>query len=137
MNSPNKKFTHKSSWNLQDFEAIAIAEQDTHFADLQADRQRGFDLAHAPLAPHHNTLQRSAMAPHLDLPSLNFGWPRLSFLLRETFDFYDAFVRGEEITVPIPRPYRDYIDWLQQQNFGKAEKFWRGTLTASQRQRHC
>ena len=121
----------KLPWNLQDFEAIAIAEQDTHFADLlQADRQRGFDLAHAPL--WRLTVVRYSEAQwrliwtyhHSILDGRAFP-----FLLRETFEFYDAFVRGEEITVPIPRPYRDYIDWLQQQNFGKAEKFWRHTLS--------
>ena len=53
---------------------------------------------------------------------------RLFTLLREVFAFYEAFRSGTELELPLPRPYRDYIDWLQQQDFSKAEPFWRQTL---------
>ena len=44
------------------------------------------------------------------------------------FALYEAFRNGSELGLPLPRPYRDYIDWLQQQEFSKAEPFWRQKL---------
>ena len=49
-------------------------------------------------------------------------------LQREVFAYYEAFLRDEDITRPQPRPYRDYIDWLQQQDFREDESFWRQRL---------
>src|SRR6185503_10224857 len=33
-----------------------------------------------------------------------------------------------DLDLPNPRPYRDYIAWLQQQDLASAEKYWRETL---------
>ena len=49
-------------------------------------------------------------------------------ILREVFAHYDAFRAGTELRLTVPRPYRDYITWLQKQDFSKAEGFWRRIL---------
>ena len=55
------------------------------------------------------------------------GWST-SVVLKEAFTFYDALCQGEKAHFEQPRPYRDYIAWLQQQDMPKAEEFWRQTL---------
>ncbi len=52
----------------------------------------------------------------------------MSVLLKELFELYEAFCRGEQLHLELSRPYRDYIAWLKQQDLAKAEKFWRETL---------
>ena len=47
---------------------------------------------------------------------------------REVYAYYQAFLRNEDIDWPRPRPFRNYIDWLQQQDFRGHESFWRRTL---------
>ena len=49
-------------------------------------------------------------------------------ILREVFSYYEAFVAGTELGLERPRPYRDYIGWLQNQDFSKSETFWRRAL---------
>lgn len=117
-------------WQEQDWRAVPPGEREQRIADfLGADRRRGIDLARAPL--FRLTLLRYAES------EFRFIWTShhsvlegRSYLLalRELFSFYEAFREGSEITLPQPRPYRDYIAWLQQQDFSKDEAFWRDTL---------
>ena len=116
--------------DLQDWRGLLPAEQQRQLENyLDADRSRGFILSNAPLMrlaliqvaddayyfvwSHHHLL--------LD------GWST-SIVLKEAFTFYDAFCRGEKASFEQPRPYRDYIAWLQQQDMPKAEEFWRQSL---------
>jgi amino acid adenylation domain-containing protein len=117
-------------WEDQDWQGFAVTEREERFAALLgADRRRGFDLTNAPL--WRLTILRYGMAEwrliwtfhHTILEGRSYR-----LVLREVFAFYESFCRGEEPTLPVPRPYRDYIDWLQQQDFSKAETFWRQTL---------
>ena len=96
---------------------------------LQSERSRPFDLATAPLMrltvirmadnrwcfvwTHHHAV--------LD------GWS-LPLLLKEAFQFYEAFLNGRDLLMPSPRPYFDYIRWLRQQDAREAEAFWRTEL---------
>lgn len=117
-------------WEEQDWRDVPPGEKEKRLAVfLRSDRRRGFDMARAPLLRltlfhwddadsrliwtfHHALLDGRSFAP----------------ALREVFAFYEAFRRGEERNLPLPRPYRDYIDWLQQQDFSGSEAFWRQTL---------
>jgi len=40
----------------------------------------------------------------------------------------NATCEGRELNLERPRPYRDYIEWLQQQDMVEAELFWRDLL---------
>ena len=48
--------------------------------------------------------------------------------MKEVFELFSAFCRNEHLSLPLPRPYRDYIAWLQHQDLTEAERFWRETL---------
>jgi Condensation domain/AMP-binding enzyme len=117
-------------WQFLDWSAIAEAEQEARLAEfLKADRGRGFDLTHAPLL--RLTLLRGGEGNsrliftfhHALLDGRSFA-----LLIREVFTQYEAFRAGREVTLEPPRPYRHYIDWLQEQDFSKAEGFWRNAL---------
>jgi hypothetical protein len=117
-------------WEQQDWRGTADAEQDRRMADLlEADRRRGFDMARAPLL--RLTLVRCGEAKnrfiwtfhHAVLDGRSFA-P----ILRDVFSYYEAFRAGIELRLERPRPYRDYIGWLQNQDFSKSETFWRRAL---------
>lgn len=52
----------------------------------------------------------------------------MPLLLKEFLTFYNTFCQGHNLHLEKPRPYRDYIAWLQQQDLSEAEGFWRQTL---------
>lgn len=118
------------SWQQIDWRSLSNTQQKQQLETfLQADRDQGFDLKSAPLI-------RIALA-QLDEKAFQFilshhhlvldGWS-LSIVLDEVFSFYKAFCLGEELHLKRPRPYRDYIAWLHQQDLSAAESFWRCTL---------
>ena len=55
------------------------------------------------------------------------GWSG-SLVSRDITSFYQALSRGDDLRLPKPRPYRNYIAWLQQQDLASAEKYWREAL---------
>ena len=110
-------------------ELSASAQQSRLHAFLDADRRRGFELSRAPLlrlallrldADRHRLIWSRH---HLLLD----GWS-ISLLLKEVFILYEALCRNESAQLAQPRPYRDYISWLQGQPLAEAERFWREKL---------
>ncbi|WP_009631336.1 non-ribosomal peptide synthetase [Synechocystis sp. PCC 7509] len=55
------------------------------------------------------------------------GWAA-ALLLKEVFALYQAANRGEQLALAPACSYRNYINWLQQQNMQAAETFWRQAL---------
>src|SRR4029077_10404934 len=55
------------------------------------------------------------------------GWSR-AIVLGEVLSFYEALREGRELDPPQPAPFRQYISWLERQDLGAAETFWRRTL---------
>lgn len=118
------------SWEQQDWTSFTPAQQEENLETyLQSDRRRGFDLAHAPL--FRLLLARTSADTHQLVWTLAMmlldGWS-VPLLLEEVFQQYEAICRGEKITFERPRPYRDYLAWLQQQSLTEAEQFWRKRL---------
>jgi amino acid adenylation domain-containing protein len=114
----------------QDWRALAPDEQAERLERLLAeDRRRGFDLARPPLL--RLALCRLADARYQLVWSFHHllfdGWS-MPLVIQEVFAFYAAARRGEELQLPRPRPYRDFILWLQRQDMAAAEAFWRRTL---------
>ncbi|GAB4152072.1 MAG: hypothetical protein Fur0021_16520 [Candidatus Promineifilaceae bacterium] len=115
----------------QDCRHLSPTEQETHLQlFLQADRQRGFDLSKAPLVRlalfqiADDAYQAVATFHHI----IKDGWSG-PIILRDVLTFYEF--RGHSTAPPLlpsPRPYRDYIAWLQRQDTAQAEAFWRQTL---------
>ncbi len=117
-------------WKEHDWRGITDNAREKRYADfLCADRRRGFDMAEAPLS--RLTLLRYGAAESRFIWTIHHALldgRSFTIVLREMFALYEAFCRGEELVLPAPRPYRDYIDWLQQQDFHKDELFWRQKL---------
>jgi amino acid adenylation domain-containing protein len=114
----------------QDWCSLPAKEQQEQLqAYLQVDRQHGFQLNVAPLV-------RLALF-QIGESEYQFVWTfhhalldgrSLLIVLKEVFAFYDACCRGEDLYLAQPRPYRDHIQWLQQQDWSTAESFWRQLL---------
>ncbi|MBW4564790.1 MAG: amino acid adenylation domain-containing protein [Mojavia pulchra JT2-VF2] len=117
-------------WQQQDLSTIGFIEQQEQIEScLVAEREKDFEISQAPLMrlmlvqlaekhykfiwTHHHLL--------LD------GWSS-SLLLQELFNCYHALSQGKDLKLQKPRPYRDYIAWLQKQDLSKAENFWKQYL---------
>src|SRR5262249_44196951 len=119
---------------LEDWRGRPPAEQEGLVARfLQADRERGFDLALPPLL--RLALFRLADADWTFVWTVFHGvvdgrsaWA----VLIEAFAAYEAFCRGEEPAAPPVEPYRRYIDWLGEQDMAAAEAYWRRLLLGFQ-----
>ena len=97
---------------------------------LQRDRQRGFQFDEAPLmrlalfriARDH--YQCVWTFHHILLDGRSFP-----LILQELFAFYEALCSNQDLQLPQPRPYQDYIDWFHKQDFSSAENYWRSRLS--------
>ncbi|XYH97209.1 amino acid adenylation domain-containing protein [Sorangium sp. So ce1128] len=109
---------------------LAPAERDEALAALlSADRRAGFDLLKPPLM--RLTLVQLADDAFCFINShhhiLLDGWS-FAVLLREALVAYHALAGGTAPALPPPRPYREYLAWVQAQDEVAAERFWRGAL---------
>jgi amino acid adenylation domain-containing protein len=96
---------------------------------LEADRRRGFDLTKAPLM--RLTLFRFGERDHLlvwTFHHLLLDARGIGMVLKDVFSVYDATLRGEELELPEPRPYREFVEWLEKQDTRAAERYWRERL---------
>ncbi len=119
---------------IQDLCDLSSKTQKKQIADyIQQDRKKGFSLTEAPVMRF--TLFQ------LSEDNYQFIWTshhilldgRSRFLiLRELFTLYAGYCQNQEIELPEPHPYKEYIDWLQQQDFSKSELFWQKTLKGVQ-----
>ncbi|ARO86883.1 non-ribosomal peptide synthetase [Nitrosospira lacus] len=96
---------------------------------LDADRKQGFDLSKAPpmriflIRTGDNQFEFVWSHHH----ALLDGWS-VPILFSELGDFYDAIQRGVRHEPPPPRPYRDYIAWLREQDRNAAQAYWKQAL---------
>ncbi|MBI4524203.1 MAG: amino acid adenylation domain-containing protein [Deltaproteobacteria bacterium] len=114
----------------QDWRSLSPGEQEREIdSRLKAEARRGFNFTTAPLMRW--VLARGAEDIHHFLWSFHHlimdGSCSFS-LLQEVWAFYEAFSRGDAVAMDRPRPYRDYIIWLQEQSLEAAEIFWREEL---------
>ncbi len=117
-------------WQEKDWRGLTPAEQQEQLKSfLEAEQELGFTLSKAPLI--------RLILIQMDDQYYEFIWEfhhaildRLSVaqLFKEVFTSYQAHQRGERIRFEQPRPFRDYITWLQRQDRSAAEDFWRKTL---------
>jgi amino acid adenylation domain-containing protein len=49
-------------------------------------------------------------------------------LIRQVFDLYQSYRKGQNLQLPPGKPFRAYVDWLAQQDFSKAELYWKERL---------
>jgi amino acid adenylation domain-containing protein/non-ribosomal peptide synthase protein (TIGR01720 family)/FkbM family methyltransferase len=114
----------------QDWRDLSRGEQQAELeAFLRADRERGIELFKAPLM-RLTLIQLADDVSHLIWSHHHMlldGWS-VALVLKEIFTFYEALSRGEDLQLERPRPYGDYIAWLQSQDLKQAEDFWSETL---------
>jgi len=117
-------------WWEQNWQNLSASEQSKQLTALeQRDRDVGFQLSQAPLMRlsliqmAEQTYQFIWSHHHL----LIDGWSSAA-ILKEVFDCYQAFRQGGEPSLTTPPPYRNYIHWLQQQDFAEARTFWQQQL---------
>jgi amino acid adenylation domain-containing protein/non-ribosomal peptide synthase protein (TIGR01720 family) len=114
----------------EDWSGLPAADRERRLpALLAADRERGFDLARAPLLRWR--LVRTGPAEHRFLWShhhvLLDGWSYAA-VISEFLAAYAALRSGEEPRLPWRPAYRDYIAWLGRQDPLAAERHWRRAL---------
>ncbi|MEH2140432.1 amino acid adenylation domain-containing protein [Nostoc sp.] len=117
-------------WQNYDWRSLSAKEQQERLeAFLQIDRVQGFVFDKAPLMRFgliqiaDDTYEFVWSFHHLLIDG--WSWP---ILCKEVFAFYNALVKGEYLYLNTPRPYRDYINWLQQQDLKAAKTFWQQQL---------
>ncbi|TGV09465.1 non-ribosomal peptide synthetase, partial [Mesorhizobium sp. M00.F.Ca.ET.186.01.1.1] len=106
---------------------LSSSEQEAflhHFA--KEDRKRGFDIEQAPLM-RLNVFRLNSETVHF-LWTLHHvlidGWS-MPLVFGEVFAAYELLSKGQPLSLPPVRAYRDYIVWLKKQDLQQAEAFWR------------
>lgn len=96
---------------------------------LEADRRRGFQLGEAPLMRLMSCrLQEQQYRIIWSFHHILFeGWSA-SLIHKDFLLFYEALRQDQTIQLPAPRPFRDYIIWLQQKDRTEAASYWRAAL---------
>lgn len=98
-------------------------------ARLEADRQRGIDIATAPLM-RVALIRLGATRYRLVLTfhhAILDGWS-LQIIIRQFTAAYRALAQGNAAEPIAAHPYRDYIGWLQKQDLNAASRYWRKVL---------
>ncbi|MGD9898611.1 MAG: amino acid adenylation domain-containing protein [Calditrichaceae bacterium] len=111
-----------------DFSENQIHEKLSYY--LKNDRAKGFNLSKAPLLRLAvirigRQVWQIVWSNH---HSLIDGWS-LPLLFKEIFTLYESFVANRDIRLEKTRPYRDYINWINQQDVRTAEEYWKEKLS--------
>ncbi|MGY2402231.1 amino acid adenylation domain-containing protein, partial [Pseudomonas sp. SDO5271_S396] len=113
-----------------DLRALAPHEQEARIRALLEDEQKiGFNLSKPPLIRFR--LVRLGDESYEFIRSFHHILMDAWCISLVTVDFlkvYEALCNQRTPQLKSPRPFRDYIHWLQRQDAAKAEQFWRGQL---------
>jgi amino acid adenylation domain-containing protein/non-ribosomal peptide synthase protein (TIGR01720 family) len=114
----------------EDWCGTPASELEARFTSwLEEDRRQGVELGTPPLL--RLSLLRTGDAAYRFVFShhhiLLDGWS-VPLLIRQVFVLYESLVRGVSPRVEQGRPYRDYIEWLQERGLEESERFWRQSL---------
>ncbi|CAM0555622.1 amino acid adenylation domain-containing protein [Halomonas titanicae] len=96
---------------------------------LRKELDDGFDLEQPPLLK----VRLIQLADSLFYVVQSFhhilmdAWCR-SLLLTDFFHYYDVYLLGTSHELALPRPYSDFIDWLQQQDANVLRNYWQHEL---------
>jgi len=117
-------------WVNMDLRLLSPEKQQSQIDSfLNTDKEQSFELDKSPLMRF--VLFRLADETYHFVWSFHhilldgWSWP---ILFKEIFAFYDSINNNRQLYLAPSRSYRDYINWLQQQDLSSAEGFWRQTL---------
>ncbi|NWF60098.1 MAG: non-ribosomal peptide synthetase [Fischerella sp.] len=116
--------------NQHDWRNLEPVEQKKQLESfILSDRKQGFDFSQPCLM--RQTLIRLADDYYQCIWSYHFiiidGWTG-PLIIQDFVQIYKALSQNKEISLAPTRPFRDYVDWLQQQDISRAEIFWRQAL---------
>ena len=116
--------------NHYDWRNLERVEQEDRLKSfIESDRKQGFDLS-GP-CQMRLSLIRLADEHYQFIWSYHFiiidGWTD-SIIFKEFVQIYEALSQNKEISLASTRPYKDYINWLKQQDISKTEIYWRQAL---------
>lgn len=120
----------KLPFALYDWRELTSDEQQQRFDSLLLeDFQRGFTLTQPPLMRHalvhlSEHVYKYVLSHHHLLLD---GWSS-AVVMKEMLLAYEALSHGRSVDFETRRPFRDYIDWLRQQDLNAAENYWRTQL---------
>jgi amino acid adenylation domain-containing protein len=127
------QFVHKQvrlPLKQHDWRHLSTVEQEERLqAYLQTDRKTEFDLTEPPLM--RLALFRLAETDYRCIWTFHhilMDGRSFTIVLKEVFSCYQAFCQNQCWSSPIPRPYRDFIDWLSQQPVEATKDFWQELL---------
>jgi len=132
-------------FSQKDWQGLTAAEQEAKLESLlEEERRIGFEPSVAPLmrvvlicGSDPNQTRPGSATSSSTASRFQLVWTyhhilldarSLPLLLNEVFAIYQGLREGKAPILPEPRPYRDYIEWVQQQDWSKAENFWRQKL---------
>jgi surfactin family lipopeptide synthetase C len=120
----------KFALNRLDWRELSPEQQQARLdALIDEERSQGFNLGQAPLM--RVDLIQTGDEQHRLVWSFHHllldGWSK-SLVINDLLSVYNGLLRGQTAQIQRPRPYHDYIAWLQQQDMAAAERFWRRTL---------
>ena len=120
----------KIPFEIHDWKSLSEDEQKVRWEQYNDDDcRRGFDMSIAPLmrlAVFHfsETKHKLLWSTHHIILD---GWST-PIILEEVFAHYAAFCRGRDLRLKEAQPYKQYVDWIQQQDPEQAEDYWRRSL---------
>ncbi|MEA5517931.1 amino acid adenylation domain-containing protein [Limnoraphis robusta] len=110
----------------QDWQHLTLEQHKTQLNFfLKTQRKQGFNLSKAPLMSFNliqvqdDIYQFIWTYHHLLLD----GWS-VPLIVKEFITLYETIIQGQNLPLEKPRPYRDYIAWLKQQDLSNAQTFW-------------
>ncbi|MCP5100769.1 MAG: non-ribosomal peptide synthetase, partial [Chloroflexi bacterium] len=91
-----------------------------------ADRQRGFDLTAAPVM-RLILIRLDDTTTHQIWDTHHMVQDGMSAFVvtNEVMTIYKALCEKRPFTLPQPRPFRNYVQWLSQIDLSEAEQYWR------------
>ncbi|MFQ4145491.1 condensation domain-containing protein [Chlorogloeopsis sp. ULAP02] len=107
----------------------SVAQQEELKTFVVSDRKLGFDLSQESLMRLHlirltdNSYEFIWSKHHLIMD----GWS-IPVVLKDFVQIYETLCQSQQVSLKPTRPFRDYIDWLQQQDTYKAQEYWRQTV---------
>jgi acyl-CoA synthetase (AMP-forming)/AMP-acid ligase II len=119
-------------WEEHDLRGLEPSEREEEARRIQRTlTARAFDVSRSPLAHMALILLEEEVARFLWSRHQAIGdlWTAL-LLEREAFEAYAALREGKEASFDLPRPFRDYVRWLEAREKSSLGPFWQDELRA-------
>jgi len=136
MEKPLQVVLKKREIDLLYKDLSANSEQKTEITNYRmSDKQKGFDLTHDPLMRFalFKTAKTSFTLIWSHHHILMDGWC-LSLFFKELFTIYRALVRNHTPRLEPAALFKNYIDWLEEQDREEGLKYWENYLAGFEQQ---